>query len=134
MRRQQDESDQNERPVDDSQERIVPTQAFGHELPRPGVHASIVKVSAHSRPNAVAGAIAGECRRFGTVEVQAIGASALNQAVKAIVLARAFLRDEGIDICCIPSFTSVMFADQQRTGVQLRVVQHEMKGPEDAAP
>jgi stage V sporulation protein S len=126
MRRQQDDSDQNDSQMGGNQERM-PNPAFGHEPPRSGNPGAIVKVSAHSRPSAVAGAIAGECRRFGSVEVQAIGASALNQAIKAIVLARAFLRDEGIEICCIPSFTSVMFADQQRTGVQLLVVRHEPK-------
>lgn len=127
MRPVLEDADQNEWQLGHDEEQIVPSQAFGHEPPRHGAPINIVKVSAHSRPSAVAGAIAGECRRFGTVEVQAVGASALNQAIKAIVLARAFLRDEGIDICCIPSFTSVMFADQQRTGVQLIVVQHEAK-------
>lgn len=127
MRPVLDDAEQNESPLDHDADQSMPSQAYGHEPQRHGAPTNIVKVSAHSRPSAVAGAIAGECRRFGTVEVQAVGASALNQAIKAIVLARAFLRDDGIDICCIPSFTSVMFADQQRTGVQLIIVQHEAK-------
>jgi stage V sporulation protein S len=129
MRPQPDDADLNEWQSGTTEERVVPPQTFGHEPQRFGPPTNIVKVSAHSRPSAVAGAIAGECRRFGTVEVQAVGASALNQAIKAIVIARAFLRDEGMDVCCIPSFTSVMFADQQRTGVQLIVLKHETKSP-----
>jgi stage V sporulation protein S len=127
MRLQPDDADQNELPPENDEEHKVHSQAFAHEPQREGPPINVVKVSAVSRPSAVAGAIAGECRRFGTVEVQAVGASALNQAIKAIVLARAFLRDDGIEICCVPSFTSVMFSGQRRTGVQLTIAMHNPK-------
>jgi len=81
----------------------------------------VLKVSAKSRSTAVAGAIAGVIREIGHAEVQAIGAGAVNQAVKAIAIARGYLAEDGIDIVCVPSFTEVSISDQERTAVKLVV-------------
>ncbi len=81
----------------------------------------VLKVSTRSRPSAVAGAIAGVMRDRGIVEVQAIGAGATNQAIKAVAIARVYLSEEGIDICCVPSFIEVMIDDQERTAIRLVV-------------
>jgi stage V sporulation protein S len=82
---------------------------------------SIIKVSAGSRTSAVAGAIAGMVREHRRAEVQAIGAGAVNQAVKAAALARGFLREDGIDVVCLPEFASVEIEGKERTAVRLIV-------------
>ncbi len=82
---------------------------------------SILKVSARSRPSSVAGAIAGVIRETGRAEVQAIGAGATNQAVKAVAIARSYLHEDGIDIVCIPSFAEVMIEKEERTAIRLVV-------------
>ena len=64
----------------------------------------VLKVSAKSVPNSVAGAIAGVIRESGSVEVQAVGAGATNQAVKAIAIARGYLAPAGMDLVCVPTF------------------------------
>ena len=69
----------------------------------------ILKVSSKSNPNSVAGALANVFREKGTVEVQAVGAGALNQAIKAIAIARGFVAPLGIDLICIPAFDGVTF-------------------------
>ena len=81
----------------------------------------ILKVSAKSSPNLVAGAIAGVIRDSGEVEVQAIGAGAVNQAIKAIAVAGAFLTEDQIEICCKPYFAEVSVNDEQRTAIKLIV-------------
>jgi len=81
----------------------------------------ILKVSARSRSTAVAGAIAGVVREKGRAEVQAIGAGAVNQATKAVAIARGYLALDGIDVICIPAFTDVTIADQERTALKLIV-------------
>lgn len=83
--------------------------------------AIIIKVSAHSRSTAVAGAIAGVMREIHRVEVQAIGASAVNQAIKAIAIARNYLAPEGIDIVCSPEFVDIDIEGKERTAVKLVV-------------
>ncbi len=79
----------------------------------------VIKVSAHSRSTAVAGAIAGVIREHKHAEVQAIGAGAVNQAVKATAIARGYLELDGIAICCIPYFTEIQIDDQERTAIRL---------------
>ena len=79
----------------------------------------IIKVSAHSRSTAVAGAIAGVMRDHRHAEVQAIGASAVNQAVKAVAIARSYLTLDGIDIVCIPEFVEIDIDGQERTALKL---------------
>ncbi len=81
----------------------------------------ILKVSAKSRSTAVAGAIAGVIRESGHAEVQAIGAGAVNQAVKAVAIARGYLAEDGIVIVCVPSFVEVIIGDQERTAIRLVV-------------
>ena len=85
--------------------------------PSPGV----LKVSAHSNPNSVAGALAGVMREQPNAELQAIGAGAINQAVKAIAIARSYLHDGGIDLVCIPEFTDVEIEGNVRTAIRLVV-------------
>ncbi|MBN1937556.1 MAG: stage V sporulation protein S [Anaerolineae bacterium] len=81
----------------------------------------IIKVSAKSRSTSVAGAIAGVVRESGRAEVQAIGAGAVNQAVKAVAIARNYLELDGIDVICLPSFVEVEIDGQERTAVKLTV-------------
>ncbi len=81
----------------------------------------IIKVAATSRSTAVAGAIAGVMREQERVDVQAIGAGAVNQAVKAVAIARSYLELDGIDIVCVPSFVEVVIGGQERTAVRLGV-------------
>ncbi|MAT98391.1 MAG: stage V sporulation protein S [Anaerolineaceae bacterium] len=82
---------------------------------------NVIKVSARSRTAAVAGAIAGVMREVSRAEVQAIGAGAVNQALKAIVIAKGYLAEEGVDIVCVPSFVEVSIDDQERTAVRIVV-------------
>jgi stage V sporulation protein S len=81
----------------------------------------VLKVRTGSRPSAVAGAIAGVLRHHDHTEVQTIGAGATNQAVKAIVIARAYLHDDGIDVYVVPSFIDVVIDGQERTALRLRI-------------
>jgi len=79
----------------------------------------ILKVSAKSKPNSVAGAIAGVIREHGNAEMQAIGAGALNQAIKAIAIARGFVSPGGIDLICIPAFTDIEINGEEKTAIKL---------------
>ena len=81
----------------------------------------VLKVSSKSNPNSVAGALAGVLREKGTAEIQAIGAGALNQAVKAIAIARGFVAPSGMDLVCIPAFTDVAIDGEERTAIKLIV-------------
>ena len=80
-----------------------------------------LKVSARSNPNAVAGALAGVIRESGAAEMQAVGAGALNQAVKAIAIARGFVAPHGIDLVCVPAFADIEIAGEERTAIKLIV-------------
>ena len=73
------------------------------------------------QPNSVAGALAGVLRESGSAEMQAVGAGALNQAVKAIAIARGFVAPHGIDLICIPAFTDVEIDGVHRTAMKLIV-------------
>lgn len=81
----------------------------------------VIKVSARSRSTAVAGAIAGVIREHRHAEVQAIGAGAVNQAVKAMAIARGYLAEDGIDVVFVPCFTEVDIAGQERTALRFVV-------------
>ena len=81
----------------------------------------IIKVSATSRTSAVAGAIAGVVREHKRAEVQAIGAGAVNQAVKALILATGYLKGDGIQIVAIPEFVNVDIEDKIRTAIKFIV-------------
>src|SRR5215210_5157854 len=80
-----------------------------------------IKVSANSRTSAVAGAIAGVVREHHRAVVQAIGAGAVNQAVKALVLATGYLQNDGIHVTCVPEFADVTIEDKVRTAIKLVV-------------
>lgn len=79
----------------------------------------VLKVSSRSSPNSVAGAIASVIRDNYSVEVQAVGAGAANQAIKAIAVARGYLAPIGIDLICIPAFASVIIEGEERTAMKL---------------
>lgn len=81
----------------------------------------ILKVSSKSNPNSVAGALAGVLREKGSAEIQAIGAGALNQAIKSIAIARGFVAPSGMDLVCIPAFTDIEIDGQQKTAIKLIV-------------
>ena len=81
----------------------------------------IIRVSAKSRSTAVAGAIAGVVRENGRADVQAIGAGAVNQALKAVTIARGFLELDGINVVLVPSFTDVDIGGQQRTALRISI-------------
>ena len=81
----------------------------------------ILKVSAKSNPNSVAGALAGVLREKGGAEIQAIGAGALNQAIKATAIARGVVAPSGIDLVCIPAFTDIQIEGEERTAIKLLI-------------
>jgi stage V sporulation protein S len=83
--------------------------------------ADIIRVAAQSRSTAVAGAIAGVIREHGRADVQAIGAGAVNQAIKAAAIARGFLALDGLDIVCIPMFADVEIGGQERTAIRIAI-------------
>ena len=78
-----------------------------------------LKVSSKSNPNRVAGALANAFRSSGDVEIQAIGAGAINQAIKAIAIARGFLAPSGKNIVCIPAFADISIEGEERTAIKL---------------
>ncbi|RAK11184.1 stage V sporulation protein S [Halanaerobium saccharolyticum] len=81
----------------------------------------VLKVSSNSSPNKVAGALAGVLRENGNAELQAVGAGALNQGVKAVAIARGFVAPSGIDLICIPAFTDIEIDGEERTAIKLIV-------------
>lgn len=81
----------------------------------------VLKVSSKSSPNSVAGVLAGVLREKGTAELQAIGAGALNQGIKAVAIARGFVAPSGIDLICIPAFTDIQIDGEERTAIKLIV-------------
>lgn len=78
----------------------------------------ILKVSSKSNPNAVAGAIAGLITEDKKTELQAIGAGAVNQSMKAIAIARSFVAASGVDLLCIPAFCTVIVENEEKTGMK----------------
>ena len=79
----------------------------------------VLRVSTKSNPNSVAGALAGVLREKGTAELQAVGAGALNQAVKAVAIARGFVAPSGIDLVCVPAFADIEIDGEERTAIKL---------------
>lgn len=80
-----------------------------------------LKVSSKSNPNSVAGALANVIREYSKVEIQAIGAGALNQAVKAVAIARGFVAPSGRDLIIVRAFSDVTIDGQVRTAIKLIV-------------
>ena len=79
----------------------------------------VLRVSTKSNPNSVAGALAGVLREKGTAELQAVGAGALNQAVKAVAIARGFVAPSGIDLVCVTAFADIEIDGEERTAIKL---------------
>lgn len=81
----------------------------------------VLKVSSKSKPNSVAGALANAFREKQTVEIQAVGAGSLNQAIKAIAIARGYVAPTGKDLICVPAFSDIMIDGEERTAIKLIV-------------
>lgn len=81
----------------------------------------VLKVSARSNPKSVAGALAAVVRERGAAEIQAVGAGAVNQAVKAIAIARGFVAPDGIDLVTVPAFTEIEIDGAERTAIKFTV-------------
>ncbi len=90
----------------------------------------IIKVAGNSRTSAVAGAIAGVFREHKRAEIQAIGAGAVNQAVKTMILATSYLRRDGIEVAFIPQFSDVEIDGNIRTAIKLIVEEHTPSSPD----
>ena len=89
----------------------------------------VLKVSSRSNPNSCAGAMAGVVRQSGAVEVQVVGAGALNQAVKAIAIARGYLASSGVDLVAVPTFADIEIDGQTRTAIRLLVEDRHHRVP-----
>ena len=83
--------------------------------------AQVLQVASSSQPSAVAGAIAGILRERKLCEIQAIGAGAINQTVKAIAIARGYLAPTGIELMCVPSFADIEINGEERTAIRFKV-------------
>lgn len=81
----------------------------------------ILKVASKSNPNSVAGALANTVRENKVAELQAVGAGAINQAVKSVIIARGYVAPAGIDLICIPAFTEIEIDGEERTAIKLIV-------------
>lgn len=81
----------------------------------------VLKVAAESNPNSVAGALAAVLRESGRAELQAVGAGAVNQAVKAVAIARGFVAPNGIDLITIPAFAEIEIEGEERTAIRFIV-------------
>lgn len=86
-----------------------------------GTHADVLKVSAQSKPKSVAGALAAVLRSRGHAELQAVGAGAVNQAVKAIAIARGFVAPNGIDLVAVPGFQDIAIGGEERTAIKFLI-------------
>lgn len=103
-----------------------------HNEPRRehGGPGEMLKVSTKSNPNSVAGAIAGVVREAGSCELQVVGAGALNQAIKAMAIARGYVTASGIDLVCVPNFADIEIDGERRTAIRLCIGdRHHTKAP-----
>ncbi|HEY8314482.1 MAG TPA: stage V sporulation protein S [Candidatus Baltobacteraceae bacterium] len=97
--------------------------------PAKHVTTSVLKVSAKSNPNSVAGALAAVLRERDSAELQAVGAGAINQTIKAIAIARSYLKSSEIDLVCVPSFIDVEINGNERTGISLAIERRPHPAP-----
>lgn len=97
--------------------------------PAKHITTSVLKVSAKSNPNSVAGALAAVLRERETAELQAVGAGAINQAIKAVAIARSYLKAGQIDLVCVPSFIDVEINGNERTGISLAIERKALGSP-----
>lgn len=79
------------------------------------------KVSSRSNPNSLAGAIVAALKEVTSVEVSGVGAGAINQAVKAVAVGRSFVKPEGHELICIPSFEDINIDGEDRTGIKITI-------------
>lgn len=86
-------------------------------------------MSSKSNPNSCAGAMAGVVRQSGSVEVQVVGAGALNQAIKAVAIARGYVAPSGIDLVCVPTFADIVIDGESRTAIRLLVEDRNRRMP-----
>ena len=93
----------------------------------------VLKVSSRSNPNSVAGAMAGVVRQRGAVEVQVVGAGALNQAIKAVAIARGFMAPAGLDLTCVPTFADIEIDGEGRTAIRLLIETRTLEARSAAA-
>lgn len=91
-----------------------------------GAAVDVLKVSTKSSPNSVAGALAGIIREQGSVEVQTVGAGALNQAIKAVAIARGFVAPSGVELTVIPAFADILINGEERTAIRLLIEPRDM--------
>ena len=87
-------------------------------------------MSTKSNPNSVAGALAGVLRQEGVVEVQVVGAGALNQAIKAVAIARGYVAAGGLDLVCVPTFADIEIGGERRTAIRLTIEDRERRRPD----
>lgn len=92
-----------------------------------------LKVSSKSSPASVAGAIAGMVKDGVPVNLQAVGAGAVNQAIKAIAIARGFLIPTGVDISCAPTFADIDIGGQSRTAIRIAIYVYRLSAPSQGA-
>lgn len=85
-----------------------------------------LKVSSKSSPASVAGAVAGLVKDKREVKIQCVGAGAVNQAIKALAIARGFLIPTGIDISCSPTFSDIEIMGEMRTALRLSIIVHQI--------
>lgn len=90
----------------------------------------VLKVSGKSSPNSVAGAMAGVIRQAGSVEVHVVGAGALNQAIKALAIARGYVAPAGIDLVCVPTFADIEIDGERRTAIRLTIDDRDRRMPD----
>ncbi len=88
----------------------------------------VLKVSSRSNPNSVAGAMAGVVRQSGVVEVQVVGAGALNQAIKAMAIARGYVAPSGVELVCVPTFADIEIDGERRTAIRLSIEDRHRAG------
>ena len=81
----------------------------------------MIKVSAHSNAKAVAGALAASIRKEGSAKLQAIGAGAINQTVKAIAIARGYVAPNGYNLVFTPTFVEINIGLENRTAIKFDV-------------
>src|SRR5439155_16035828 len=91
-----------------------------------------LKVSSKSNPDSCAGAMAGVIRQSGAVEVQVVGAGALNQAIKAIAIARGYLTPSGVDLVCVPTFKDIVIDGESRTAIRMLIEDRDRRLPGSA--
>lgn len=106
------EQDQNPQSQPSPIKKADRTHGSGEESPQ------LLQVASGSTPSSVAGAIAGMIREKGYCELQAIGAGAVNQSVKAIAIARGYMAPSGIDLVCVPAFVDVKISGEDRTAIK----------------